>query len=162
MLAEAEIAEQNEKAMDMSYGWEFHYIMNAIAKGEKEVEKDGKKKTVPANVSDIDRYLTGNYLKFPSESYLMMFTSNHDENSWQGTVYERMPDSYETFAVLTFIFPDMPLIYSGQEAGLDKRLEFFEKDPIEWKSSEPEAFYTRLIQLKKITAPYGTVTSVAI
>ncbi len=149
MLAEAEIAEQNKKAMNMSYGWDFHHIMNAIAKGEKEIEEDGKKKKVPANVYDIDKYLIGNYLKFPPESYLMMFTSNHDENSWNGTVYERMPDSYKTFATLTFIFPDMPLIYSGQEAGLDRRLKFFEKDLIDWKDSELTAFYTQLIQLKK-------------
>ncbi len=44
----------------------------------------------------------------------------------------------------------MPLIYSGQEAGLDKRLEFFEKDRIEWgKDPEMTALYANLIALKK-------------
>lgn len=63
----------------------------------------------------------------------MQFNDNHDENSWNGTVFERLGDAAECFAVLTFIIPDMPLLYCGQEAGLDKRLSFFEKDNIKWK-----------------------------
>jgi glycosidase len=42
----------------------------------------------------------------------------------------------------------MPLIYGGQEAGLDKRLEFFEKDPIQWKGYRYAPFYTHLLKLK--------------
>ena len=78
----------------------------------------------------------------------MNFTSNHDENSWNGTVFERMPESYKTFAVLTFTIPGMPLIYSGQEAKLNKRLKFFEKDTIDWSNIEMAEFYTKLIKLK--------------
>jgi glycosidase len=43
----------------------------------------------------------------------------------------------------------MPLIYSGQEAAMNKRLKFFEKDPIEWGDIPKQAFYTTLLQLKK-------------
>ena len=63
----------------------------------------------------------------------MNFTTNHDENSWNGTVHERYGEGYKIFAVLMATVPGMPLVYSGQEAGLDKRLEFFEKDAINWK-----------------------------
>jgi len=42
----------------------------------------------------------------------------------------------------------MPLIYSGQEAGLNKRLEFFEKDEVEWKEHEFQKLYSQLIKLK--------------
>jgi glycosidase len=42
----------------------------------------------------------------------------------------------------------MPLIYGGQESKLDKRLEFFEKDPVQWKTYEYAPFYTRLLKLK--------------
>jgi 1,4-alpha-glucan branching enzyme len=60
-----------------------------------------------------------------------MFTSNHDENSWAGTEMERMGDAHKTFAALTFVLPkSQPLIYTGQEIGLDRRLEFFEKDTV--------------------------------
>lgn len=42
----------------------------------------------------------------------------------------------------------MPLIYSGQESRLDKRLAFFEKDAIDWKRFEMQAFYTEMNTLK--------------
>ena len=60
-----------------------------------------------------------------------------------------MPNSYKTFAALTFVAPGMPLIYSGQEAGLNKRLRFFDKDTIDWSHLEMQDFYAKLIKLKK-------------
>ena len=55
----------------------------------------------------------------------------------------------QAFAVLTFTLPGMPLIYSGQEAALDRRLAFFERDPIDWGDYPYEDFYTRLAALKE-------------
>jgi glycosidase len=86
---------------------------------------------------------------FPEGSIIMQFTSNHDENSWNGTARELFDGGVETFAVLAATVPGMPLIYSGQEAGLDKRLEFFEKDTIEWKEDDLFGFYKTLLSLKK-------------
>jgi 1,4-alpha-glucan branching enzyme len=44
---------------------------------------------------------------------------------------ERMGDAHKTFAALTFVLPkSQPLIYTGQEIGLNRRLEFFEKDTV--------------------------------
>jgi len=79
----------------------------------------------------------------------MQFTSNHDENTWQGPAIERLGDAYEMATVLTFAIPGMPLIYGGQEAGLNKSLSLFEKDPIPWKRHRMAKFYKKLIQLKK-------------
>lgn len=42
----------------------------------------------------------------------------------------------------------MPLVYNGQESGLDKRLEFFEKDTINWKEYKFQDFYATLFDLK--------------
>jgi 1,4-alpha-glucan branching enzyme len=82
-------------------------------------------------------------------AYRMNFITNHDENSWTGTIQERLGDGAEVFAMLSFTLPGMPLLYSGQEVGLDKRLEFFEKDMIDWNyDSEWVSFYTKLIELK--------------
>ena len=50
--------------------------------------------------------------------------------------------------MLTFTLPGMPLVYGGQESRLTRRLEFFEKDPIAWKTRELQPFYTRLLALK--------------
>ena len=55
----------------------------------------------------------------------MRFTSNHDENTWNGTEFERLGDAVETFAVLTTVIPGMPLLYNGQEAGTEQTLEVF-------------------------------------
>ena len=79
----------------------------------------------------------------------MQFTDNHDENTWNGTVFERLGNAAETFAVLTYLIPGMPLIYSGQEAGNNKRLEFFEKDPIEWLEHPFFELYKNLNDLRK-------------
>ena len=43
----------------------------------------------------------------------------------------------------------MPLIYNGQEAGNPKRLKFFEKDPIEWRTHPNGELYRKMFALKK-------------
>jgi len=48
-----------------------------------------------------------------------------------------------------FTIPGVPLLYNGQEACLDKRLEFFEPDPIDWKECDFTELYTKLIRMKK-------------
>ncbi|MEZ4988518.1 MAG: alpha-glucosidase C-terminal domain-containing protein [Saprospiraceae bacterium] len=78
----------------------------------------------------------------------MQFTSNHDENSWSGTEFQRMGDGHKAFAVLTATFNGMPLIYTGQEAAMDKQLEFFEKDSINWGNFVYADFYRTLFSLK--------------
>jgi len=79
----------------------------------------------------------------------MYFTQNHDENSWQGTEYEKMGAAAQTFAVLTFGLKGMPLIYSGQEAANKKRLRFFDKDTIQWNNYPLADFYGKLLNLKR-------------
>ena len=78
----------------------------------------------------------------------MQFITNHDENSWNGTEYERLGEGHQAFAVLTYMVPGIPLIYSGQEAGLNRRLKFFDKDPITWTDTRLMPFYTQLNALK--------------
>lgn len=136
MLAEAETPEHHYKAFDMSYSWRMHHLFNSIARGEESVSK-------------IDEYLQEDRELFPSNAFRMQFTSNHDENSWNGTVFERLGEAVKTFAVLAATMEGMPLLYNGQEAAMQKRLEFFEKDPIDWQNYAYEDFYTRLFVLKQ-------------
>jgi glycosidase len=79
----------------------------------------------------------------------MYFTSNHDENTWNGTEYERLGAAAKAFAVLSATVPGMPLVYTGQESALDHRLAFFEKDSIRWDSYPLGDFYTKLLSLKR-------------
>jgi glycosidase len=125
-----------EKGFDMNYAWELHHIMNEVAQGKK-------------NANAISKYFKKEENMFPSNVYRMRFLSNHDENSWAGTIEERMGDAHEAFAVFMFTMTGTPLIYNGQEECLSKRLEFFERDPIEWGECELTGFYKSLITLKK-------------
>jgi glycosidase len=76
------------------------------------------------------------------------FTTNHDENSWNGTEYEKYGDMAHALAVFSCTWPGLPLLYSGQELPNKKRLEFFEKDPIKWSSNyELAPFYKTLLTL---------------
>ena len=135
MLAEAEVPEHHEDAFDMSYAWEFHHIMNQIGNAEKDVRA-------------IKKYLEKEK-RFPAEAYRMHFITNHDENSWAATEFERYGDGVEAMAVLTYTIPGMPLIYTGQEAGMEKMLEFFEKDEVDWSELKYTEFYMTLNQMKK-------------
>ena len=136
MLAESDQPELNRRAFDMTYGWPFHHLMNEIAAGNKTAN------AISYHLHKVDSL-------YPTGSIIMQFTSNHDENSWNGTVWERLNDGAGTFAVLAATVPGMLLVYSGQEAGLDKRLEFFEKDTIQWKEHKINDPYKELIALKK-------------
>lgn len=135
MLAEAENPELHEKAFDMTYAWDLHHLMNDVARGSK-------------NVTSIDSYFVANPKRYPADAYRMNFITNHDENSWNGSEFERLKEGVEAFYVLVATSEGMPLMYNGQEAGLSKRLKFFEKDPIEWKESKLKEFYTVLNHLK--------------
>ena len=78
----------------------------------------------------------------------MLFTSNHDENSWNGTEFERMGAAVETFAALTYLMPGMPLIYNGQEYDFEKRLKFFVKDELTHNKGKMFPIYEKLSALK--------------
>ncbi len=133
MLAEAEEPELNNKAFDAYYAWDFHHKMNMVAKGE-------------SNVDSLRLSLNKMNSRFDDRAIPMYFTSNHDENSWNGTEFERMGDAASTFAALTYVLPGMPLIYNGQEVGFNRRLEFFEKDNIDWTASSSEHDFTNLYE----------------
>lgn len=124
-----------ERAFDMNYAWAHHHLMNTVAAGRRS----------PAALDSMIQYELQRYAR---ESYRLRFMDNHDENSWNGTINERFGDAQRAFAAYLFTVPGVPLLYNGQEAGLDKRLEFFERDPIVWKESDLRPFYTTLVHLR--------------
>jgi glycosidase len=122
-------------AFNANYGWALYNLMNQTVKGKSTAEQ-------------IAKFAERLEKQYPAGTYPLHFTSNHDENSWTGTEYERLGNAVKTMAVLSFTLPGMPLIYSGQEAGLSKRLSFFEKDEIHWDDLSMQKFYKALIRLK--------------
>ncbi|MBR1426125.1 MAG: alpha-amylase [Paludibacteraceae bacterium] len=128
--------ELTESAFDMYYGWELHHLMNDVAQGTKTVE-------------DLWAYFQKCDTTLRPEAIRMNFTSNHDENSWSGTEYERMGDAAHLFAAFTYVVPGMPMIYTGQLSGNHHRLAFFEKDLIDVVEDAPErGLYQWLNQLR--------------
>ncbi|MGB6269466.1 MAG: alpha-amylase family glycosyl hydrolase [Olleya sp.] len=137
MLAEAwepELLKGN--LFDMAYGWDRHHAMNAIAKGEKDATAWSEMMQ-----KDAERY--------EADDILMNFVTNHDENSWNGTIKERMGNKSEAMTVLSYLTPGMPLIYSGQEYDLDHRLLFFEKDSFPHTKGKTWELLEKLATLKQ-------------
>jgi len=140
MLAEAEEPEHHERAFDASYAWEFHHITNEVAKGHM-------------NADSVRAYLQREFVRFPESAYRMTFITNHDENSWNGTVNERYGEAGRAMAVMCGTLFGMPLVYGGQESAMDKRLRFFEKDTVPWGDYREMSFYRILHDLNHMHAP---------
>ncbi|MBU6297588.1 MAG: alpha-amylase [Alphaproteobacteria bacterium] len=135
MLAEADKPELDEQAFDMTYDWDLYHLMVKIAHGQGDARDLAVLFLKPPKV-------------YPAGAYQMLFTSDHDENSWNGSDPELYGKGFQVYAVLAATLPGMPLVYGGQEAGLDKRLAFFERDPIDWDRYKLAGFYRRLLSLK--------------
>ncbi len=136
LLAEWDDPAAHRDAYDMTYAWSLNGVFHGIVNGE-------------ATAEDLWTHLQEEDARYADEAIRMYFTSNHDENSWNGSAVERYGDAAEAFAVLTLTLDGMPLVYSGQEAGIDRRLEFFDKDEIEWKDHPMAEVYKTLLNLRK-------------
>ncbi|HEU0299251.1 MAG TPA: alpha-amylase family glycosyl hydrolase [Longimicrobium sp.] len=135
LLAEAEDPRMHAD-FHMTYGWELHHLLNQVARGEK-------------TTAELDRYFARQDSAYGRGAYRMYFTSNHDENSWQGTEFERMGANHAPAFVLSATAQNsMPLLYTGQEASLNRRLRFFEKDTVDWNGPSLASFYGSMLQLK--------------
>ena len=147
MLGEGEHRDMHERAFDTTYAWSWAGTMHDIGQGH-------------ATGGALVGYYSQNEAVWPDAAQRMMHVSNHDQNSWEGTQFERMGPALMPAIVLSVISEGIPMIYSGQEAGNEKRLEFFERDPIEWREHEVGDLYARLFRLKEDTsalwnAPWG-------
>ena len=140
-LAEGEGAWLHRAGFDATYWWTLHHVMNDIAQG-----KAGK-----AELLDV---VNKSMKENPSNAYRLAFITNHDENSWNGTEFERLGEGWRAFMVLSCTLPGaQPLIYTGQELGNRKRFEFFEKDPL------PAEHWNNVENIQKIYGFYFSLLS---
>jgi glycosidase len=134
-LAEAESV-QTHHAFDATYGWELHHLLNDIAQGKKPT-------------SMLDDYFDRQRRQYPPAALRMYFTSNHDENSWNGTEFERMGANHQpSFVLAATALGSIPLIYTGQEVSMQKRLRFFERDTVDWRGASLAGFYHAMVELR--------------
>ena len=140
LLAEAEQRNLfDDGVFDACYGWEMHHLLNDVAqqRGRGTALRD---------------WLRADRGRYPRSAMRLAFTSNHDENSWNGSEFARMGAARGIMAAFTFVVPGgLPLIYTGQEVGYDHSFAFFDRDPIPAESYRANAyteFYRRLTELR--------------
>ncbi|RNJ64470.1 MAG: alpha-amlyase [Porphyrobacter sp. IPPAS B-1204] len=138
MLAEWEQRDLHARAFDATYGWGWKEAMQRLV-------KDG------SGAGAMRGYYAGQSETWPRAAMRMVYTENHDQNSWDGVAAEIYGPAYEAAMALSFTGPGLPLIYNGQEADNDRQLEFFERDPIVWREGKHAALIARLIALKTTT-----------
>lgn len=125
------------RAFDVSYSWHWMHISETFYKQQ-------------LKLAVLDDALSGYQIKQPYHHIRSFFTTNHDENSWNGTEYEKYGDAALAFVVFSCMWNGIPLIYSGQELPNHKRLAFFDKDEIKWKAQPKlHEFYQTLLRFRK-------------
>ncbi len=121
---------------DAAYTWKWMHTVHDYAQYHKPI-------------AELKELLHGYNMLQPADGIKAWFTSNHDENSWNGTEYEKFGGMAIPLAVFSCLWNGIPLLYSGQELPNQKRLAFFDKDPIVWQSEcELHGLYKTLLQLK--------------
>lgn len=138
MLAEWEQRDLHARAFDATYAWKWKEAMQRLV-------KDG------SGAGAIRGYFAEQTETWPHAALRMVYTENHDQNSWDGVAADIYGPAYEAAIALSFVGPGLPLIYNGQEADNDRQLKFFERDPIVWREGKHAALFKRLIAMKTAT-----------
>lgn len=136
----------NVQLFHADVGWAFKDLANGICQGQKTID-------------DLNDYLIRHAATDANDAYLY-FTSSDEENSWEGTEFERLGQGAEAMYILAATLPGIPMIYSGQEEPLTRRLRVLEKDNIAFKAYGYAGFYRRLNELKRVNSamyspPFG-------
>jgi glycosidase len=136
MLAEGNNPQLVRYAFDAAYAWYLPSNMEGIVKGAK-------------TVTDLTNFFKAEATLLSGDGFRLNYTSNHDKNAWEGTTRDLLDGGADAFTVLTFTAPGMPLIYNGQEAGVEHRMNFFDHDPIVWRDDPAAGLYRQLATLKR-------------
>ncbi len=119
MLAEWKSSELHRKAFDATYAWEWHVTAKNIAQGK-------------ADATAFYGYYAELESAWPREAMRLAYIENHDSNAWEGTTAENFGPALPAMTALSFTAEGIPMVHNGQEACNDRRLAFFDKDPINW------------------------------
>jgi glycosidase len=135
------LAEWDEPRMhitfDATYDWDLLHLTAEVAQGKRTAE-------------DLHDHIQKDVTRYGRNPFRLNMINNHDENSWHGTIREKYGDGEKAFAVFSYAAYGVPMLYSGQEAGLNKRLKFFEKDTISW--DDPDKYFEFYQKLNKLKA----------
>ena len=135
LLAEGARADHFTAGFQMNYAWNFY----------------GKLKDIFAGTSAGTIFNTYNaeVSGLPEGVRKLRFTTNHDETAWDETPIELFGGKQGALAasVVTMYIGGVPLLYNGQEVGLNVNLPFFSRYPINWTlNPDMAAEYRRLLK----------------
>ncbi len=151
MLSEGSLPEHHIKAFDITYSWNVYDVLEKVISG-----------STPATI--FEELLKSESYRYPRGSLRMRFNTNHDKNAYDGPAVKKFGiQGAKATAALDFTFPGVPLIYNGEEAGNDKKLDLFEKVDIDWsKGSDFRTTYETLSTLRQEHPALreGTYTSI--
>jgi len=134
-LAETEDAAYFE-AFDVVYAWKWMHGSEEFVKKNEEVFQ-------------LIEVLKNQNEHYPENLFQLFFTSNHDENSWNGTEFEKYGIYADALTAFSFFYKtSVPLVYSGQEIPNTKRLAFFEKDALVWDELKNVTWYKTLAETR--------------
>lgn len=119
LLGEVQQSGFHHAAFDATYAWDWHNTSKNVAQGK-------------GNATSFYGYYAENESLWPREAMRMTYIENHDSNAWEGTMAENYGHALEAMTALSFVGEGLPLIHNGMEACNAKRLEFFERGPIDW------------------------------
>ena len=123
---------------DYDYAWAFNTALNNFGSG-----------------TDTSNLVTACKTLFNNSSYAnkgrMVYLTNHDLNAHEGTEFTRYGTNVLPLTVLSFTIYDMPLIYNGQEIGMNKAMSLFEPSPVQWDPTNKIYLdlFQRLTKLKR-------------
>ncbi|MDX1548375.1 MAG: alpha-amylase family glycosyl hydrolase, partial [Rhodothermales bacterium] len=136
MLAENEEPSIHRAGFDLTYAWPEYARL-------KEVWSGAPASSLVALVEEVEAAL-------PEGAGRLRFTTNHDETAWDAPP----PDLFggqqgaQAAYVLTASLPGAPLVYNGQETGVETPVPFFEKSAYDWTARpEVRAFYDAYLAL---------------
>ncbi len=135
MLAEWESRDLYKKSFDATYSWTLWEKLHQLTQGK-------------STIWPLVEYMSHDVNSLPRNAIRMLFVDNHDKNSWEGNMVKNFVDGLEASMVFCAVANGMPLVYSGQEAGLDRSLKFFDKDLIDFSNLKYQKLYTTLFALK--------------
>lgn len=151
LLAEGGRSDHYAAGFDMTYGWDFYGKMKSIFNNN-----EAAKNIFVTNSSE--------YGNIPDGKHKLRFTTNHDETAWDMPPTQAFGNAQGSIAafVATAFLRGVPLIYSGQEVGVDVNMPFFSRYPINW-TQNPAMFqeYKKLmsVYINSDVAKTGTVTN---
>lgn len=112
-------SEKNMEIFDYDYAWDF----------ADELQDFG-------TTGDVNKLVSACKALHRDETYRargrMTYITNHDLNAYYGSEFYRYKSNVLPLTVLSYTVFDLPLVYNGQEIGMDKSMNFAEDVTVDW------------------------------